>query len=239
MLCMASEHLVVFGDCRGMKELGDSSVHLIITSPPYFNARILSSDTESHINDLASYLRGIQKVFSECYRVLGNGRLICINLRDIYGFEELPIHIMFALKRAGFDYQEDILWNSNGTSEQFERTLVFRKGRMSRKQKAMFRGMRMESRVAAAPCRGGPVRYQNDRNFHPDLLSEELIETLISRFSCIGETVLDPFLGSGILSKVASCMSRRSVGYADNPYSLTVIRQKTGITDDHLKVVFQ
>ncbi|MCL6088631.1 MAG: site-specific DNA-methyltransferase [Candidatus Marsarchaeota archaeon] len=236
---MASEHLVVFGDCRGMKELGDGSVHLIITSPPYFNARILSSDTESHINDLASYLRGIQKVFSECYRVLGNGRFICINLRDIYGFEELPIHIMFALKRSGFDYHEDILWNSNGTSEQFERTLVFRKGRLSRKQRIMFNGMRKESKCAVASCRSGPARYKKDRNFHPDVLTEELIESLISRFSCEGETVLDPFLGNGILSKVASCMSRRSVGYEDNPYSLPVIRQKTGITDDHLKVVFQ
>ena len=234
---MATENLVVFGDCRGMKELRDSSIHLVITSPPYYNARICGPETISYLNDLASYLRGIQSVFSECFRVLEKGRVICVNLRDISNFDDLPIHVMFAMQRAGFEYCEEIVWNSD--SEVYERTLVFRKGRLSRKQKQAFRGMRSENGGEAAPCRGGPVRYPRDRSIHPDMLSEELVESLIHRYSTEGETVLDPFIGNGVLAKAASASNRRFVGYDDNPYSLHAIKRKLSKPDGHLKVVFQ
>lgn len=55
---------------------------------------------------------------------------------------------------------------------------------------------------------------------------DELPRRLITLFSYAGETVLDPFLGSGTTSKVAADLGRNSVGYEVNPLCLSVIKQK-------------
>ena len=81
---------------------------------------------------------------------------------------------------------------------------------------------------------------------HIAMFPEELPRRLIKMFSFLGETVLDPFLGSGTTAKVARELRRNSIGYEINKDYLPIIRQKIGFDeaslfeeDDALEVVHQ
>ena len=69
---------------------------------------------------------------------------------------------------------------------------------------------------------------------HGAVFPEELPKRLIKMFSFVGETVLDPFLGSGTTTKVAAHLGRNSVGYEINKTYLPVIKKKIGMEDDSL-----
>ena len=77
-------HRVIIGDSRKMKSVKESSVHLIITSPPYFNAK-----EYSQWKTLNDYLEDMRKTFKECFRVLLEGRKFCLNISDLPEKENL------------------------------------------------------------------------------------------------------------------------------------------------------
>ena len=68
------------------------------------------------------------------------------------------------------------------------------------------------------------VRQQD----HPAVFPEEIPKRLIKMFSFVGETVLDPFLGSGTTSLAAMNLARNSVGYEVNPEYRPMIERKVG-----------
>ena len=112
---MKTKHLVVIADSRKMPELENESVHLVVTSPPYFNVKNYGSVAGNigAIDDYLTYLRSMETVFRECYRVLQTGRYICVNISDVIsGGRKYPIpgHFVFLLEQAGFTYREDMIW---------------------------------------------------------------------------------------------------------------------------------
>lgn len=145
-----------FQDCvEGMKEhLPDESIHLIVTSPPYFNAKGYSQyKTEEE------YWDKMHNVFSECYRVLDNHRALVLNVSDVvcrrgeqsYTASRVPIVAKFItmLTEIGFEYADNIIWDkgevqSNRTSEPYpfyvnpinchESILIFHKHRLDRRE---------------------------------------------------------------------------------------------------------
>jgi len=72
------------------------------------------------------------------------------------------------------------------------------------------------------------------QNGHLAMFPEELPRRLIKMYSFVGDSVLDPFLGSGTTTKVAASLDRNSVGYEINPEFLEVIKQKLGINQQDL-----
>ncbi len=72
------------------------------------------------------------------------------------------------------------------------------------------------------------------QNKHIAMFPEELPRRLIKMFSFVGETVLDPFLGSGTTTKVAKDLKRNSIGYEINKNYLSIIKQKVGINKKSL-----
>jgi site-specific DNA-methyltransferase (adenine-specific) len=64
---------------------------------------------------------------------------------------------------------------------------------------------------------------------HIAVFPEELPARLIKMFSFSGETVLDPFLGSGTTSLAARNLARNSVGYEINPDFLSIVKEKLNI----------
>lgn len=68
----ASQHLLHCGDAREMEWIPDASVHLVVTSPPYFNLkRYNAHDAQlGNLADLDGFLDEIDKVWRHCYRVL-------------------------------------------------------------------------------------------------------------------------------------------------------------------------
>jgi DNA modification methylase len=97
---MNIKQTIINGDSRQMSELKDRSVHLIITSPPYWQLKDYGSDDQIGFNDsYESYINNLNLVWSECNRVLHDGCRLCINIGDqfarsvYYGrYKVIPIH---------------------------------------------------------------------------------------------------------------------------------------------------
>ncbi len=114
-------HLIVIGDSRSMYEVNDESIHLIITSPPYWNLKTYPKNEFQlgNINDYFLFLRELNKVWNECFRVLVPSGRLCVIVGDIclsrrkYGRHRLiPFHadVIHSCLRVGFDYLAPIIW---------------------------------------------------------------------------------------------------------------------------------
>jgi modification methylase len=116
-------HVLRNGDARFLSFIRDASVHLVVTSPPYFNLKPYHSDCSGHqlgrINDYEQFLDELDKAWSECFRVLVPGGRVCCVIGDIlvprridgrHRILPLPADIMVRSRRVGFDVLTPILW---------------------------------------------------------------------------------------------------------------------------------
>lgn len=121
-----TKHIIVNGDSRKMTHLDDQSIHLIITSPPYWQLKDYGSDRQIGFNDTyESYINNLNLVWKECYRVLHDGCRLCINIGDqfarsvYYGrYKVIPIHseIIRFCETIGFDFMGQIIWQKVTTT---------------------------------------------------------------------------------------------------------------------------
>lgn len=115
-----SYHKVIIGDSRRMKEVKDESVHLIITSPPYWQLKDYGPREQIGYNDsYEDYINNLNLVWKECHRILHKGCRLCINIGDQFGravyygrYKIIPIRteIIKFCEAAGFDYMGAIIW---------------------------------------------------------------------------------------------------------------------------------
>lgn len=113
-------HKIIIGDSRNMEEVSSDSVHLIITSPPYWQLKDYGVRGQIGFNDkYEDYINNLNLVWKECYRVLHNGCRLCINIGDqfsrsvYYGrYKVIPIRteIIKFCETIGFDYMGAIIW---------------------------------------------------------------------------------------------------------------------------------
>jgi site-specific DNA-methyltransferase (adenine-specific) len=117
---MVTWHKIIIGDSRCMKEIPDESVHLIITSPPYWQLKDYGNQRQIGFNDTyEEYINNLNLVWKECHRVLHKGCRLCINIGDqfaravYYGrYKVIPIRteIIKFCESIGFDYMGAIIW---------------------------------------------------------------------------------------------------------------------------------
>ena len=117
--------IIINSDSREMREVKNSSIDLIVTSPPYWNIKDYGVKEQIGYNQpLNEYFDDLQKVFSECYRVLKPGRRMCVNIGDQfvratdYGrYKLIPLHaeLIVRCERIGFDYMGSIIWQKKTT----------------------------------------------------------------------------------------------------------------------------
>jgi site-specific DNA-methyltransferase (adenine-specific) len=120
-----TRHTIINGDSRQMSELQDKSVHLTITSPPYWQLKDYGTDSQIGFNDsYENYINNLNLVWAECYRVLHDGCRLCINIGDqfarsvYYGrYKVIPIHaeIIKFCETVGFDFMGQIIWQKATT----------------------------------------------------------------------------------------------------------------------------
>src|SRR6185437_12056377 len=113
-------------DSRQMTELTDKSVHLSITSPPYWQLKDYGTDNQIGFDDsYENYINSLNLVWKECYRTLHNGCRLCVNIGDqfaravYYGrYKVIPIReeIIKFCENIGFDYMGAIIWQKVTTS---------------------------------------------------------------------------------------------------------------------------
>ncbi len=118
-------HKIINGDSRYMGELRDASIHLIVTSPPYWQLKDYGTPQQIGFHDnYEAYINHLNLTWKECYRVLQPGCRLCINIGDqfarsvYYGrYKVISIHseIIRFCEAVGFDFMGSIIWQKNTT----------------------------------------------------------------------------------------------------------------------------
>lgn len=254
------ENMIVFGDAQSMKELKDNSVHLVVTSPPYFNAPF---DYPDLFESYDEYLVLIRNVAREIKRVLCPGRIAALVVDDILiKGEKYPIvaDVTRIFIEEGLKYRERIVWikpegyirisRRSGVLLQHpypmyyypdniqESILIFQNGRFD--YKSIPREIKEKSRINLDEYLGEKwyLNVWKITNVLPSngrlergiaAFPQEIPYRLIKLFSYAGETVLDPFMGSGTTLKVAIELGRHAVGYEIDIELLETVKQKLRI----------
>ena len=120
-----TQHVIINGDSRKMNDLQDKSIHLIITSPPYWQLKDYGVENQIGFNDTyEQYVNNLNLVWKECHRVLHDGCRLCVNIGDqfarsvYYGrYKVIPIHseIIRFCENIGFDFMGQIIWQKATT----------------------------------------------------------------------------------------------------------------------------
>lgn len=241
-----------------MKEIPDDSVHLMITSPPYFNAPF---DYQGLYNNYEHYLSLLRSFAKETFRVLQNGRIAVLNIDDmLVKGEKFPI-VADATRiflDAGFRYRDRIIWKKpdgyirisrrSGVILQhpypmyfypdnlLESIIIFQKGRFN--YHSVPEDIKEASKIDKGEFSKGKwyLSLWEMTNVLPGSPLEkdiaafpnELPYRAIKLFSYKGETVLDPFAGSGTTMKAARELDRNSIGIEIKKELVPIMKEKLG-----------
>lgn len=117
-------HDIYLGDARVLEPVPAASVHLIVTSPPYFNLieyeKSTGDEQLGHIDDYARFLNEMNAVWRRCYEALVPGGRMCIVVGDVCVARKrggrhhvIPLHadISVRCRQIGFDYLTPIMWS--------------------------------------------------------------------------------------------------------------------------------
>lgn len=253
----ATSHQIRLGDARNLAAIPDASVHLVVTSPPYWTLKKYEERAGQlgEVQDYEQFLNELDKVWRECRRVLvGGGRIccvvgdVCIPRRIDGRHRVMPLHadIQVRARRLGFDCLTPILWHkiANGATEaagngagfygkpyqpgavvknDVEYILFLRKGGEYRSLSPMQKALSMLTKKEIQQWLRSfwtDIRGASTRDGHPAPYPVELAERLIRLFSFAGDTILDPFLGTGTTSLAALATGRNSIGVEIEPLYL-------------------
>ncbi|GAB1429252.1 DNA methyltransferase [Ignavibacteria bacterium] len=263
-----TKHTIINGDSRQMSVLKNESIHLITTSPPYWQLKDYGTENQIGFHDdYETYINHLNLTWQECFRVLHKGCRLCINIGDqfarstYYGrYKIIPIHseIIKFCEMIGFDFMGQIIWqkattmNTSGGASimgsypnprngivklDFEYILLFKKqGNAPKPTKEQKENSTMTNEEWNSYFNGHWYFSGAKQDKHLAMFPEELPHRLIKMFSFPGETVLDPFMGSGTTALAARNLNRNSVGYEINPDFIPIIKEKIGTDDAFMKV---
>lgn len=248
-----SEHILYHADARKLDFIEDSSVHLVLTSPPYFNLKEYrrGENQLGIIDDYQSFVDELEKVWAECYRILvPGGRVVCV-VGDVclsrrkYGRHVvMPLHsdIAVSCRKIGFDNLNPILWhkisnaayeankNSSILGRPYEPNAIIKNDMEYILMERKPGGYRKPSAKQREASRIGKEDFQewfsqiwempgaSTRNGHPAPFPLELATRLVKMFSFVGDTVVDPFCGSGTTMLAAADTDRNSIGVETEEY---------------------
>lgn len=257
---MQTSHKIIFGDSRCMQEVKDQSVHLVVTSPPYWQLKDYGHENQIGFDhSYEDYINNLNLVWKESHRVLHDGCRLCINIGDqfaravYYGrYKVIPIRteIIKFCETIGFDYMGAIIWqkvttcNTTGGASimgsfpyprngivklDYEFILLFKKYGQAPKPTVEAKRKSTMTTEEWNQYFSGHWNFAGEKqDEHLAMFPEELPKRLVKMFSFAGETVLDPFLGSGTTTLAAKNLARNSIGYEINDLFLSAIKERTG-----------
>jgi site-specific DNA-methyltransferase (adenine-specific) len=239
-------HRLIQADARRMPFIPDASVHLIVTSPPYWNLKRYNASEGQlgHISDYETFLTEIGKVFQECFRVLvPGGRLVCVVGDVCLSRRHFGRHVVFPLhadicvmtRRLGCDNLNPIIWHKiananyevqNGTKflgKPYEPNAIIKNDIefiLMQRKPGGYRQPTLEQRhLSKIDKQDYDAWFRQFWNItgastreHPAPFPLELASRLVRMFSFWGDTVLDPFCGTGTTMVAAIKWHRNSIG---------------------------
>ena len=211
-----------------MSEIPDSSIHLMVTSPPYNAKKEYDEDLS-----LGEYRVLLRSVFAETYKKLVTGGRACINIANLGRKPYIPLHsfIIEDMLEIGYYMRGEIIWDkgrSAGSSTAWgswlsaanpvlrdvhEYILVFSKDAFSRKIEGKENSIRKEDFLEWTKSVWTFPSVSAKRIGHPAPFPEELPHRLIQLYTFVGDVVLDPFCGSGTTCVSALKSQRNYIGY--------------------------
>ena len=241
-------------DARELSFLRPESVHLVVTSPPYWTLKDYR-DGEGQLGYVADYeefLGELDRVWEHCLRALApGGRLIivvgdvCLSRRKNNGRHTVvPLHasIQEHCRKLGFDNLQGIIWQkiANATYEvdggsgflgkPYEPNAVIKNDVeyiLMQRKPGGYRSPSVPTRLMSVIPADKYQRWFRvvwegltgaSTKHHPAPYPAELAERLIRMFSFVGDTVLDPFMGTGSTTVAAAVSGRNSVGTEIDPH---------------------
>lgn len=253
-----TKHKVIIGNCTSMKEIPDNSVQLMVTSPPYFNAPFdyngLYETYESYLSMITNFANETFRVLEEGRIACLN---IDDMLVDGEKFPIVADATKIFMK-AGFRYRDRIVWKKpegyirisrrSGVTLQhpypmyfypdnlLESIIFFQKGKFDYKKVDSKRKEASKIDLREFQRNKWFLTLWDMTNVLPNSVLEkniaafpdELPKRVITLFSFVGDTVLDPFLGSGTTMKVARELGRNSIGIEIKKELIPVITEKLG-----------
>jgi len=255
---MKTIHRIVNGDSRQLSLINSKTVHLIITSPPYWQLKDYGTEDQIGYHDsYENYINNLNVVWNECNRILYPGCRLCINIGDQfarsvyygrYKVISIKTEIIKFCEMIGFDFMGAIIWqkvtttNTTGGASimgsfpnprngvlkiNYEYILIFKKPGISPKPTNEQKSSSKMTTEEWNKYFSGHWNFAGARQEgHIAMFPEELPGRLIKMFSFTGETIFDPFLGSGTTSLAAKNLNRNSIGYEINPEFIPIIKNK-------------
>ena len=245
---LPTHHRLQLQDARSLSGIEPGSVHLVLTSPPYWTLKeYRESDGQlGAVSDYEQFLHELEKVWRHCYAALApGGRLICVvgdvclsRRRNNGRHTVVPLHasIQEQCRRIGFDNLAPIIWYKisnaayeveNGSSflgKPYEPNAVIKNDIeyiLMQRKSGGYRSPSVHTRVLSVISAENYQKWFQQvwngvtgasTREHPAPYPLELAERLIRMFSFVGDTVLDPFMGTGTTNIAASTWGRNSIG---------------------------
>lgn len=239
-----------------MGEIPDNSVHLMITSPPYN----VTKEYDENLS-LDEYRDLLKRVFNETYRVLVTGGRVCVNIANLGRKPYIPLHsyIIEDMLEIGYLMRGEIIWNkAAGASPStawgswlsavnpvlrdiHEYILIFSKDSFARKKGKKENTIKKEEFLEWTKSVWTFPAVSARAIGHPAPFPEELPHRLIQLYSFKGDTILDPFCGSGTTCVSALKDERYFIGYEINKeyIELAKRRLKEVVDKPNQKKLFQ
>ena len=257
-----SRHTLYLHDARRMSMIAPGSVHLVLTSPPYWTLKKYR-DSQGQLGQVADYeefLGQLDQVWEHCFRLLvPGGRLICVvgdvclSRRQNAGRHTVvPLHaaIQERCRTIGYDNLAPIIWYkiANATYEveggssflgkPYEPNSIIKNDIefiLMQRKPGGYRSPSVATRVLSLISAENHQKWfqqiwtgltgASTKN-HPAPFPSELAERLIRMFSFVGDTVLDPFMGTGTTNLAAARWGRNSIGVEVDPHYFDLARRR-------------
>jgi len=240
-------------DCiNTMAKIKDDFIDLIITSPPYFNAK-----EYSQYENVPEYMNQMKAIFLEAERVMKEGRMCIINISPVLVAREkrskqsyripLPYYFVPMMEEIGFEFLEDIIWekpegaaaNRNGGFFRSRKPLAYKPNIVTEyilvfKKKSNLlidKSLQNNSLVNDSYERSNVWKIQpQTKSKHPAPFPDEIADKLIKYYSYENDLVYDPFMGSGTTAKMAKINKRNWIGSEISEEYCNIIEQRLNDT---------
>ena len=258
----ATAHRLRVSDARDLSWIPDGSVHLVVTSPPYFDLKVYNH-REGQLGDIHDYehfLSELDKTWAQCEAKLVPGGRICCVVGDVcLPRKKVKRHlvcrfhadIQVRTRKLGLDCLTPIFWSkianasmeAEGNGAGFlgkpyqpgsiikndtEFILFMRKPGGYRQPTPLQRALSMLNEWEMKNwlvSMWTDIKGASTKNGHPAPYPPALAERLIRLFSYAGDTVLDPFVGTGSTVVAAILAGRNSIGSDIDPYYISLAQE--------------